>query len=88
MLKEKEAGKAEREANVRKVGYPAYTTSVGWLGYSDEKVRRLTLGSLQQGFNHFKVCPLGCNLHCVGELHGSSMNTTVLTLAAEGRCRR
>jgi L-fuconate dehydratase len=58
MLKAKEATKAQREAHVREVGYPAYTTSVGWLGYSDEKVRKLTLDSLQQGFNHFKVSPV------------------------------
>jgi L-fuconate dehydratase len=34
MLKEKEATKKEREAEVKKRGYPAYTTSVGWLGRS------------------------------------------------------
>lgn len=55
ILKSKESGKAAREAEVKKRGYPAYTTSVGWLGYSDEKVRRLTKESLAQGFNHFKV---------------------------------
>jgi hypothetical protein len=32
MLKAKEATKKEREAEVKKRGYPAYTTSVGWLG--------------------------------------------------------
>lgn len=32
MLKEKEAGKKQREEEVKKIGYPAYTTSVGWLG--------------------------------------------------------
>ncbi|RSH77178.1 uncharacterized protein EHS24_003478, partial [Apiotrichum porosum] len=36
-------------------GYPAYTTSVGWLGYDDAKVERLTKESLAQGFNHFKL---------------------------------
>ncbi|OWZ61029.1 hypothetical protein AYX15_06747, partial [Cryptococcus neoformans] len=55
ILKSKESGKAAREAEVKKRGYPAYTTSVGWLGYSDEKVRRLTKESLAQGFNHFKL---------------------------------
>lgn len=55
LLKAKESTKKEREAKVKEVGYPAYTTSVGWLGYSDEKVRRLTLSSLEQGFNHFKL---------------------------------
>src|SRR5690349_9626494 len=33
--------RSEREAELRRDGYPAYTTSVGWLGYPDEKVRRL-----------------------------------------------
>jgi len=54
-LKEKEAGKAEREANVRKLGYPAYITSAGWLGYPDEKVLRLTKEAVAKGFNHFKM---------------------------------
>jgi L-fuconate dehydratase len=65
LLKAKEGGKKAREEEVIRRGYPAYTTSVGWLGYSDEKVRRLTHESLAQGFNVFKV---GQNevqrLHC------------------------
>ncbi|KZV95721.1 enolase C-terminal domain-like protein [Exidia glandulosa HHB12029] len=55
MLKEKQASKAEREANVRELGYPAYVTSAGWLGYTDEKVARLTKEAVQAGFNHFKM---------------------------------
>ncbi|KAF8068680.1 enolase C-terminal domain-like protein [Lyophyllum atratum] len=55
MLKEKEAGKKEREAKVRELGYPAYVTSAGWLGYTDEKVARLTKEAVAQGFNHFKM---------------------------------
>ncbi|KAH8084305.1 enolase C-terminal domain-like protein, partial [Cristinia sonorae] len=55
MLKEKASTKAEREARVREVGYPAYVTSAGWLGYSDEKVARLTKEAVQAGFNHFKM---------------------------------
>ncbi|RDX40772.1 enolase C-terminal domain-like protein [Lentinus brumalis] len=55
MLKEKAATRAEREAKVREVGYPAYVTSAGWLGYSDEKVARLTREAVQAGFNHFKM---------------------------------
>ncbi|KDQ58507.1 hypothetical protein JAAARDRAFT_176481 [Jaapia argillacea MUCL 33604] len=55
MLKAKEATKKEREAKVREVGYPAYVTSAGWLGYSDEKVARLTREAVEQGFNHFKM---------------------------------
>lgn len=55
MLKAKAATKAEREATVRKRGYPAYVTSAGWLGYSDEKVARLTREAVEAGFNHFKM---------------------------------
>ncbi|KJA21439.1 hypothetical protein HYPSUDRAFT_42090 [Hypholoma sublateritium FD-334 SS-4] len=55
MLKEREAGKAEREATVRELGYPAYVTSAGWLGYTDEKVARLTKEAVAAGFNHFKM---------------------------------
>ncbi|EGO03632.1 hypothetical protein SERLA73DRAFT_175193 [Serpula lacrymans var. lacrymans S7.3] len=55
MLKEKEAGKKDREAKVKELGYPAYVTSAGWLGYSDEKVARLTKEAVSAGFNHFKM---------------------------------
>ncbi|CAL1699747.1 unnamed protein product [Somion occarium] len=55
MLKAKATTKAEREAKVREIGYPAYITSAGWLGYSDEKVARLTKEAVQAGFNHFKM---------------------------------
>ena len=36
-------------------GYPAYTTSVGWFGYSEEKIRRLSREALAQGWTHFKL---------------------------------
>jgi len=55
MLKEKAAGKTEREVKVRELGYPAYVTSAGWLGYSDEKIARLTKEAIAGGFNHFKM---------------------------------
>jgi len=55
MLKEKEASKKEREEKVRGSGYPAYVTSAGWLGYTDEKVARLTQEAVAAGFNHFKM---------------------------------
>lgn len=35
--------------------YPAYITSAGWLGYSDEKVLNLTKEAVAKGFNHFKM---------------------------------
>ena len=36
-------------------GYPAYTTSAGWLGYSDDKIRRLCKAGMAEGWNHFKI---------------------------------
>ena len=47
--------KARREAEMRRDGFPAYTTSAGWLGYPDEKVRRLCREALAQGFSHIKM---------------------------------
>ena len=47
--------KVNRQENVMAKGYPAYTTSAGWLGYSDEKVRKLVLEALDKGFSHIKV---------------------------------
>lgn len=47
--------KAEREAELLASGYPAYITSAGWLGYSDEKIRRLCRESLAAGWTHFKI---------------------------------
>ncbi|WP_163559125.1 L-fuconate dehydratase [Halomonas sp. NO4] len=54
LLKRQESGKAEREAEMRRDGFPAYTTSAGWLGYSDDKVRRLAREGLAEGWTHFK----------------------------------
>jgi L-fuconate dehydratase len=50
-----EATRAEREAELRRAGYPAYTTSVGWLGYPDDKIRRLCREALADGWTRFKV---------------------------------
>ena len=55
ILKKAEAGKAERIATLEREGYPCYTTSAGWLGYSDEKLRRLAQEAIDQGFNHIKM---------------------------------
>ena len=41
ILRGARAGRAERERQVLEHGYPAYTTSPGWLGYDDDKLRRL-----------------------------------------------
>ena len=48
-------GRADREAALRRDGYPAYTTSVGWLGYDDDKVRRLAHEALAEGWTRFKM---------------------------------
>ena len=47
--------KAEREAQLVQSGYPAYTTSVGWMGYSDQLIRTRCQEALADGFTHFKV---------------------------------
>ncbi|HVV52827.1 MAG TPA: enolase C-terminal domain-like protein [Polyangia bacterium] len=47
--------RAAREAELREAGYPAYTTSVGWLGYGDDKIRRLCREALAAGFTRFKI---------------------------------
>ncbi|WP_010519707.1 L-fuconate dehydratase [Croceivirga radicis] len=55
LLKSKEKSKAERIAHLEKNGYPAYTTSAGWLGYSDDKMRRLCREAKESGFKHMKI---------------------------------
>lgn len=47
--------KAAREREMLDRGYPAYTTSAGWLGYSDEKIRRLCREGIAEGWTHFKI---------------------------------
>jgi L-fuconate dehydratase len=48
-------GRAARIEELRAGGYPAYTTSPGWLGYSDEKLRRLCKEAVAQGFTQIKL---------------------------------
>ena len=47
--------RAQREAELRREGYPAYTTSVGWLGYDDDKIRALCRTALAEGWTRFKL---------------------------------
>jgi L-fuconate dehydratase len=49
------AGKDERERLLLADGYPAYTTSAGWLGYPDEKVLALAKQAISEGFGHLKL---------------------------------
>lgn len=60
-LEKKHPTRATRIAEMRAKGYPAYTTSAGWLGYSDDKMRTLCREAIAQGWNHFKM-KVGGNL--------------------------
>jgi L-fuconate dehydratase len=61
LLRRQQKGKGGREAEMRRDGYPAYTTSTGWLGYPDEKVRKLCCDAVGQGWTAFKM-KVGLNL--------------------------
>jgi L-fuconate dehydratase len=55
ILRRAEDGKAERIDHLMSRGYPAYTTSPGWLGYSDEKLVRLAKKAVVDGFRTIKI---------------------------------
>jgi L-fuconate dehydratase len=55
ILEKKENTKNERIGHLQKEGYPAYTTSAGWLGYSDDKMRKLCREAKTTGFDHMKI---------------------------------
>lgn len=55
MLRAKQPDSAKREQEIRQNGYPCYTTSVGWLGYSDSRIAKLCEEQLALGFTSFKV---------------------------------
>lgn len=55
ILERSVAGRAEREAELLATGYPAYTTTPGWLGYSDEKLVRLAKEAVAEGFGLIKL---------------------------------
>ena len=55
MLERMAPTRARREAEMLVSGYPAYTTSAGWLGYSDEKVRALSREAVAAGWTHVKM---------------------------------
>ncbi|GLS80659.1 L-fuconate dehydratase [Paracoccus marinus] len=54
-LTQQAEGKADRIATLEREGYPCYTTSAGWLGYDDEKLRRLCREAVDAGFNYIKM---------------------------------
>jgi L-fuconate dehydratase len=55
MCRRGKEGAEERAARLRERGYPAYTTSPGWLGYSDEKLTRLAKQAVTDGFTQIKL---------------------------------
>ncbi|MBB6421148.1 enolase C-terminal domain-like protein [Streptomyces sp. AK010] len=55
LLCEGRTGLGEREADLLERGYPGYTTSPGWLGYSDEKLTRLAKQAVADGFTQIKL---------------------------------
>jgi L-fuconate dehydratase len=80
ILEKHQPTRGAREAEMRRDGFPAYTTSTGWLGYPDEKVRRLCREALEQGFTHFKIK--------VSEDRASNRRRAALMRAEIGRERR
>jgi L-fuconate dehydratase len=61
ILRRAEPGRAERTAHLMRHGYPAYTTTPGWLGYTDEKLARLAEQAVADGFTQIKL-KVGANL--------------------------
>ena len=61
ILRAAEPGRAERTEQLLARGYPAYTTSAGWLGYDDDKLVRLARAAVADGFRLIKL-KVGANL--------------------------
>jgi L-fuconate dehydratase len=55
ILRDNAPTRAARIAEMERDGYPAYTTSAGWLGYADEQLRKLCQDALAEGWTHFKI---------------------------------
>ena len=55
LLTNRAVGKAERIADLEATGFPCYTTSAGWLGYPDDKLRRLAQEAVDAGFDYIKL---------------------------------
>ena len=55
ILRRNDATKTNRIAEMQRDGFPAYTTSAGWLGYSDDKLRRLCREAIAEGFTYLKI---------------------------------
>lgn len=55
LLRAAEPGRAARTARLKAEGYPAYTTSPGWLGYDDTELVRLAKEAVADGFGQIKL---------------------------------
>jgi L-fuconate dehydratase len=55
LLARQHSGKADRERVLLASGYPAYTTSAGWIGYSDARIQQACRDAMARGWTHFKV---------------------------------
>ena len=55
IVEKNQSSKQQRIQQLEENGYPAYTTSAGWLGYSDEKLERLCREAVAEGFEHIKL---------------------------------
>lgn len=69
ILRAAQPGCAERESRLLAEGYPAYTTTPGWLGYDDDKLARLCREALADGFAQIKLkvgADLGDDLRRLG----------------------
>jgi L-fuconate dehydratase len=55
LLRQNAPTRKQREAEMVRYGFPAYTTSAGWLGYSDTKIITLARAAMDAGFTHLKL---------------------------------
>jgi L-fuconate dehydratase len=55
LLRRQLPGRAKREQEMLRDGFPAYTTSAGWIGYSDEKITKLAREAIAEGFTQLKL---------------------------------
>ncbi|MGZ8869226.1 MAG: enolase C-terminal domain-like protein [Thermoanaerobaculia bacterium] len=85
ILRRRQVGKSEREKEMLRDGFPAYTTSTGWLGYPDEKVRRLCREAMAQGWTAFKMkvgADLGDNIRRAALMREEIGNERILMMDA------
>ena len=61
ILRRNQPTRARREAEMQQQGFPAYTTSAAWLGYTEDKLRHLCREAIAEGWTHFKM-KVGANL--------------------------